>query len=168
MRLSAHANLSSSAWHWPARARPQDFQSTSSTLVCTCSAQSVKQSIWNGNIQSWNGSDLWGIRMLQIIKITGGNKRLILIIWNRRNTWTSLQDHDRTWWWCPEDGQETFAQYLRKCSITFIYYSLPVWPGQVVMWRQRLIRLVTFLHTNEPGLVFSEKFILVFITTSMK
>ena len=93
---------------------------------------------------------------------------LFLIRWNRRNTWTSMKDHDRTWWWCPEDGQETFAQYLRKCSITFIYYSLPVWPGQVVMWRQRLIRLVTFLHTNEPGLVFSEKFILVFITTSMK
>ena len=43
---SAQASLSWPAWHCAARARPQDFQSTSSTVLVTCSAQEVKQSIW--------------------------------------------------------------------------------------------------------------------------
>ena len=43
---SAQASLSCPAWHWAARARPQDFQSTSSTVLVTCSEQEVKQSIW--------------------------------------------------------------------------------------------------------------------------
>ena len=46
---SAQASLSCPAWpvwHWAARARPQDFQSTSSTVLWTCEAHEVKQSIW--------------------------------------------------------------------------------------------------------------------------
>ena len=43
---SAQASLSCSAWQLAARARPQDFQSTSSTVLVTCSEHEVKQSIW--------------------------------------------------------------------------------------------------------------------------
>ena len=46
---SAQASLSWPAcpvWQWAARARPQDFQSTSSTVLWTCEAHEVKQSIW--------------------------------------------------------------------------------------------------------------------------
>ena len=44
-RLSAQVSLSFSPWHCPARACPHPAQSTVSTMVCTCLAQSVKQSI---------------------------------------------------------------------------------------------------------------------------